>query len=63
MVTIDGVVLAPSLFSTILGSPASIKAIAEKVVPKSIPRIFDIFFKNYLIIFTLAGLITLLFSI
>jgi len=42
--TIEGVVLAPSLFSTILGLPASITATALFVVPKSIPIIFDIWF-------------------
>src|SRR3989338_2638505 len=38
----DGVVRLPSLFSTIFGSPPSITAVAELVVPKSIPKIFDI---------------------
>ena len=37
--TIDGVVLAPSLFSIIFGSPLETTAIAENVVPKSIPNI------------------------
>ena len=40
--TMDGVVRLPSVFSMIVGSPASITAIAELVVPKSIPRIFAI---------------------
>ena len=38
--TIDGVVLYPSEFSIILGLPASIIAIHEFVVPKSIPITF-----------------------
>jgi hypothetical protein len=42
--TIEGVVRAPSLFSTMTGSPASMIAIAELVVPKSIPNIFAIVF-------------------
>ena len=41
--TTDGVVLLPSLFSTTAGSPDSITAIAELVVPKSIPITLDIF--------------------
>src|SRR3990167_2343247 len=41
--TIDGVVRTPSSFSRIFGSPPSITAIAELVVPKSIPNIFGIF--------------------
>jgi len=40
--TIEGVVLAPSAFSTIVGSPPSTTAIAEFVVPKSIPNILPI---------------------
>src|SRR3989344_8614650 len=39
---IEGVVLLPSLFSIIFGSPPSTIAIAEFVVPKSIPNIFAI---------------------
>ncbi len=42
--TIDGVVRAPSLFSTMVGSPASMMAIAELVVPRSIPSIFAIIY-------------------
>jgi hypothetical protein len=42
--TIDGVVRAPSAFSMIFGALPSITAIAENVVPKSIPNIFDIMF-------------------
>jgi hypothetical protein len=42
--TIDGVVRAPSLFSKTFGCPPSIIAVHELVVPKSIPKIFDIFF-------------------
>src|SRR5437868_685565 len=34
----DGVVLAPSLFSKTTGSPPSITAMQELVVPKSIPK-------------------------
>ncbi|CUV02349.1 hypothetical protein MGWOODY_Clf2899 [hydrothermal vent metagenome] len=34
----EGVVLAPSAFSTIIGSPASITAATELVVPRSMPR-------------------------
>ena len=40
---LDGVVRAPSLFSIIFASPPSTTAMAELVVPKSIPNIFDIF--------------------
>src|SRR5439155_16953056 len=36
--TIDGVVRAPSLFSKTTGSPPSITAMQELVVPKSIPK-------------------------
>ena len=42
--TTDGVVLVPSEFSITRGSPPSIIAMHEFVVPKSIPRIFGIFF-------------------
>src|SRR3989344_5365093 len=42
--TTDGVVRAPSAFSSICGSPPAITAIAELVVPKSIPSIFAIHF-------------------
>ena len=35
--TTDGVVRRPSLFSIISGSPACMTAIAELVVPRSIP--------------------------
>ena len=38
--TIDGVVRFPSAFSMIVGSPASMIATAEFVVPRSIPSIF-----------------------
>jgi hypothetical protein len=41
-VTTEGVVLDPSIFSTILGCPLSMTATALFVVPKSIPIIFDI---------------------
>jgi hypothetical protein len=40
--TTEGVVRAPSAFSRIWGSPPRMIAIAELVVPKSIPRIFAI---------------------
>src|SRR3989344_4386538 len=40
--TMEGVVRAPSAFSKIVGSPPLTTAIAELVVPRSIPRIFDI---------------------
>jgi hypothetical protein len=38
----DGVVLVPSALVITLGSPASITATHEFVVPKSIPITFDI---------------------
>src|SRR3989338_4987255 len=41
MAITEGVVLAPSLFSIIFGSPPSMTAISESVVPRSIPTIFD----------------------
>src|ERR1700733_10483430 len=40
--TIEGVVPAPSEFSMTTGSPPSITAIQELVVPRSIPRILAI---------------------
>ena len=40
---IEGVVRAPSAFSTTLGSPASMTAMQEFVVPRSIPSTFAIF--------------------
>src|ERR1700740_3656383 len=40
--TIEGVVRAPSEFSMTTGSPPSITAIQELVVPRSIPRILAI---------------------
>jgi hypothetical protein len=43
--TTDGVVRAPSEFSNTTGSPASITAMQELVVPKSMPKIFPIEFK------------------
>src|SRR5688500_11214950 len=39
--TTDGVVRAPSEFSRTVGSPPSMTAIQELVVPRSIPRILD----------------------
>src|SRR3989344_8637990 len=43
MATTEGVVRAPSAFSIISGSPPLTMAIAELVVPRSIPSIFDIY--------------------
>ena len=40
--TTEGVVRAPSLFSRTTGSPPSMTAIQELVVPKSIPKTFAI---------------------
>src|SRR5207248_11165942 len=40
--TTEGVVRAPSLFSNTTGSPPSITAMQELVVPKSIPKTFAI---------------------
>src|ERR1019366_8667841 len=40
--TIDGVVRAPSEFSRTTGSPFSMMAMHELVVPKSMPKIFAI---------------------
>ena len=48
--TTEGVVLLPSLFSIIFGAPPSTTAIAELVVPKSIPNIFAIYFYFYLLL-------------
>jgi len=42
--TTDGVVLIPSLLSITLGSPPSMMATQENVVPKSMPIIFDLSF-------------------
>jgi hypothetical protein len=42
--TMDGVVRAPSEFSRTTGSPPSMNAMQELVVPKSIPKILDIIF-------------------
>src|SRR5471032_2261985 len=41
--TTDGVVRAPSEFSRTTGSPFSMMAMHELVVPKSIPKIFAIY--------------------
>ena len=50
--TTDGVVRAPSEFSNTVGSPASIMAIQELVVPRSIPKILliikKIWFRGHL---------------
>jgi len=40
--TTDGVVRPPSAFGMTVGSPPSITAIAELVVPRSIPIVFAI---------------------
>src|SRR5580700_2226029 len=61
---IDGVVRLPSAFSRMRGSPPSMTATAEFVVPKSIPKIFGmLYIFNYiwrryfsLLTMTLAGL-------
>ncbi len=42
--TMEGVVRAPSEFSSTAGSPPSITAMQEFVVPRSIPNIFAIKF-------------------
>src|SRR4029450_8635090 len=47
--TIDGVVRAPSLFSKTTGSPPSITAMQELVVPKSIPKTLAIIENSFLI--------------
>src|SRR6267143_1252486 len=41
--TTDGVVRPPSAFGMTTGSPASMTAITELVVPRSIPTVFAIF--------------------
>src|SRR2546426_6295222 len=41
--TTDGVVRPPSAFGMTTGSPASMTAITEFVVPRSIPTVFAIF--------------------
>jgi hypothetical protein len=46
--TTEGVVLIPSGFGITLGSPASITATQELVVPKSIPITFAIFISPFL---------------
>ncbi len=43
----EGVVRSPSAFTRISGSEPSMTAIAELVVPKSIPRIFAIFLTSH----------------
>src|SRR5213594_2784521 len=47
--TIDGVVRAPSLFSKTTGSPPSITAMQELVVPKSRPKTLAIIENSFLI--------------
>src|SRR5437588_141606 len=46
--TTEGVVRAPSLFSKTTGSPPSITAMQELVVPKSIPKTLAIKLKSFL---------------
>src|SRR5437868_15500664 len=46
--TTEGVVRAPSLFSKTIGSPPSITAKQELVVPKSIPKTLAIKLKSFL---------------
>jgi hypothetical protein len=46
--TTEGVVRAPSEFSKTTGSPPSITAMQEFVVPKSMPKIFAISLLNLL---------------
>jgi hypothetical protein len=50
--TTDGVVRPPSAFSMISGSPPSSTAIAELVVPRSIPIVFA----TVLLLFSLRNL-------
>ncbi len=50
--TTEGVVLAPSSLVSILGSPFSMTATTELVVPKSIPMIFPIL-HSYIVITSL----------
>src|SRR6266700_4639332 len=51
MATIDGVVLAPSALGMTTGSPPSITATQELVVPRSIPITFGTFASYYDILF------------
>src|SRR2546421_1332314 len=44
--TTDGVVRPPSAFGMTTGSPASMTAITEFVVPRSMPTVFAIFFDS-----------------
>src|SRR5688500_16924459 len=53
--TTDGVVRPPSEFSMISGSPPSSTAIAELVVPRSIPIVLAIF--RFLLLFQYAQLV------
>jgi hypothetical protein len=46
--TTDGVVRAPSEFSSTVDSPPSMTAMQELVVPRSIPRILDIELVSFL---------------
>src|SRR5918999_975773 len=45
--TTEGVMRPPSLFSSTVGSPASMTAIHELVVPKSMPNTLAILFPSY----------------
>ena len=49
--TMDGVVRLPSLFSITLGSPPSMIATHELVVPRSIPMIFPMMFLSCLFLY------------
>src|SRR5204862_8122094 len=53
--TTEGVVRAPSLFSKTTGSPPSIAAIQEFVVPKSIPKTLAINSNSFLVSLSTAG--------
>src|SRR5437870_13689875 len=44
--TTEGVVRAPSLFSNTTGSPPSMTAMHELVVPRSIPKTLAILYRN-----------------
>src|SRR5215217_5966487 len=53
--TTDGVVRPPSAFSMISGSPPSMAAMAELVVPRSIPIVFATFIPPKLRLRNLSG--------
>src|SRR5437868_10286227 len=56
MATMDGVSRDPSLFSSTVGSPASIIAITELVVPRSIPSTFGIILTSFTRVHTLFSI-------